>query len=233
MTFRRLITIYAGTTQMSYAASYASSQRDPRRHIGGIAFVIVFHVLLAWGLANGLARDVVKIFKDPLDVRLIEEVKPVEPPPPPPPPPPPTRKIQAQPRPAPPPPAYVPPPEVQVQATIEPVIAVVQHEPPPPAPPAPVAPPEPVVAAIGITCPNHLNIRSSVAYPPQALRLNKSGEVLVEFIVDADGKIGDVRIARSSDPVFNRAVTDAVTRFRCVGQGRPVRVTVPFQFALD
>jgi protein TonB len=221
---------------MSYASSYATRQRDPRRHLSGVAFVIAFHVLLAWGLANGLARDLVKAIKDPLDVRLIEEVKPIEPPPPPPPPPP-VKKILQQPRPAPPPPAYVPPPEVQVEAVqAEPVITVVQQEPPPPAPPAPVAPPAPpapVVAAIGVTCPNHLDIRSSVPYPPQALRLNKSGEVLVEFIVDTGGAVGDVRVVRSSDPIFNKVVTSAVARFRCVGQGRPVRVTVPFQFALD
>lgn len=216
--------------------SYAIRQRDPRRHLTGISFVVAFHILLAYALANGLAREVVKVFKDPLDVRLIEEIKPAPPPEPePPPPPPPKRIVRPQPRPAPPPPAYVPPPEVQVQAPVEPSpITVVQSEPPPPIePPAPVAPPEPVAAAIGVTCPNHLDIRSSVPYPPQALRLNKSGEVAVIFTVDAGGSIDDIRIARSTDPVFNKAATDAVKRFRCVGQGRPVRVTVPFQFALD
>jgi len=214
--------------------SYALRQRDPRRHLTGIAFVVLFHVVLAYALLNGLAREVVKVFKDPLDVRLIEEIKP--PPPPPPPPPEPVKKILAQPRPVPPPPAYVPPPEVPVQPQPAPTIAVVQAEPPPPAPPAPpapVAPPEPVAAAIGVTCPNHLGIRSSVPYPPQALRLNKSGEVLVEFVVETSGAITGVRIARSSDPVFNKVVTEAVGRFQCVGQGRPVRVSVPFQFALD
>lgn len=215
--------------------SYATDQRDPRRHLTGITFVVLFHLLLAYGLASGLAREVVKVLKAPLDVRLIEEIKPTPPPEPPPPPPPP-KKIVAKPRPAPPPPAYVPPPEVQVQAPAEPAptIAVVHAEPPPPpAPPAPTAPPAPVAAAIGVTCPNHLSIRSAVPYPPQALRLGKSGEVLVEFIVAADGAIGNVRIVRSSDAVFERAVTNAVARFKCVGQGRPVRVTVPFQFALD
>ncbi|ATE59155.1 energy transducer TonB [Thauera sinica] len=217
--------------------SYALQQRDPRRHLPGIAFVVLFHVLLAYALANGLAREVVKVFKEPLDVRLIEEVKPV--PPPPPPPPEPVKKIVARPRPAPPPPAYVPPPEVKVQAPAEPAptISVVQAEPPPPAPPAPppepAAPPEPVAAPIGVTCPNHVSIRSSVPYPPQALRLGKDGQVVVEFVVGAEGGIGSVRIVKSTDAVFNKVATDAVARLKCVGQGRPVRVTVPFQFALD
>lgn len=198
-----------------------------------MALVILFHIIVAYALLHGLAREVVKVFKAPLDVRLIEEIKPL---PPPPPPPPPLKKIVTTPSRATPPPAYAPPPEVRVPAPAAPTLAVVQTPPPepaPPAPPAPVAPPGPVAAAIGVTCPNHLNIRSSVPYPPQALRLNKGGDVLVEFIVGADGAIGNVRIVRSSDPMFNPVVTAAVARFQCVGQGRPVRVTVPFQFALD
>lgn len=218
--------------------SYATAQRDPRRHLAGIVFVVLFHLVLAYALANGLARDVVRVFKAPLEVALIEEVKP-----PPPPPPEPVKKIAAKPRPAPPPPAYVPPPEVQVAPPTKPAptkpaptIAVVQTEPPapaPPAPPAPAAPPEPVAAAIGVTCPNHVGIRSSVPYPPQALRLGKSGEVVVEFIVDAAGAVGNIRIVRSTDAVFDKAATSAVARLQCVGQGRPVRVSVPFKFALD
>jgi protein TonB len=215
--------------------SYALQQRDPRRHLFGIGFVVAFHVLLGYALLNGLAREVVKVFKDPLDVRLIEEIKPPEPPPPPPPKV--VKRIVARPRAVPPPPAYVPPPEVQVQAPIAPpVITVVQAEPPPPAPPpAPPAPPapEPVLAAIGVVCPNHLSIRSSVTYPPQALRLNKTGNVLVEFIVNANGAIGNVRVVKSSDPIFNKASTSAVSRFQCTGQGRPVRVSVPFEFTLN
>lgn len=212
--------------------SYATPQRDPRRRLTGMALVILFHIIVAYALLNGLAREVVKVFKAPLDVRLIEEIKPL----PVPPPPPPLKKIVMAPSRATPPPAYAPSPEVRVQAPAAPTLAVVQAPPPEPAPPAPsapVAPPGPVAATIGVTCPNHLNIRSSVPYPPQALRLNKGGDVLVEFIVGADGAIGNVRIVRSSDPMFNPVVTAAVARFQCVGQGRPVRVTVPFQFALD
>ncbi|MDR1463219.1 MAG: energy transducer TonB [Azoarcus sp.] len=223
---------------MSYAAIYANQQRDPRRNLAGVAFVVVFHALFAWALMSGLAREAVNAFKDPLAVRLIEEPKPVVEEPPPPPPPPKARKIVAQSK-APPPPAWVPPPEVVVAVQAEPTIAVIQHEPPPPAPPPAPAPvvvepaPEPVAAAVGAVCPNHLDIRSSVPYPPQALRTNKSGEVLVEFVVNTGGSIGSVRIVRSSDPVFNKVVVSAVKRFRCVGQAELALVRVPFQFALD
>ncbi|MDR2638005.1 MAG: TonB family protein [Zoogloeaceae bacterium] len=219
---------------MSYAITYANRQRDPRRHLGGILFVIILHALLAYALKNGLARDVINAFKNPLEVHLIEEVKPIVEPPPPPPPPE-VKKIVARPEAAPPPSVYAPPPEVLIETPqTAPTISVVQQEPPPPEPPAFAAPaPVPVAAAVGAVCPNHLDIRSSVPYPSQALRFNKSGEVLVEFVVETNGAIDNIRIVRSSDPVFNRAVIDAVKRFRCAGQSSPALVRVPFQFALN
>lgn len=219
--------------------SYASQQRDPRRHLTGIGFVILFHIALVYALVNGLARKVVDVLANPLEVKIIEAPKPVAPPPPPPPPP--ERKIVA-PRPKiAPPPAFVPPREVVVATPPAPSIEVTQSVPAPPAPPsaapappAPVAPPPaPALASVGVTCPNHLNIRSSVPYPPRAQQMNQSGEVLVEFIVRESGAIGNVRIVRSSNSLFNDVVAAAVARFQCVGQSQPVRVSVPFQFKLD
>ncbi|MDR1647345.1 MAG: energy transducer TonB [Zoogloeaceae bacterium] len=214
---------------MSHTASYAQNLRDPGRHLTGIVFVIVFHLLLAWALANGLAREVAAVFKAPLSVHLVEAAKPVVEKPPPP--------VQKQAAPAtktPPPKFYAPPPDISPAVQTEPTVAVVQYEPPPPAPPAPPAPvPAPVVASVGVVCPNHLDIRGSVPYPPQALRFNKSGEVLVEFMVEPHGEIGNIRIVRSSDPVFNKTVVAAVKRFRCVGQEHPALVRVPFEFSLS
>ena len=140
-----------------------------------------------------------------------------------------------------PPPTYVPPPEVVVSAPPAPRIEATQSVPTPPSPPAPpapppapaVPPPAPVVASVGVTCPNHLSIRSSVAYPPRALQMNLSGDVLVEFIVRETGAIANVHIVKSTNSVFNDVVAAAVARFQCVGQGQPVRVSVPFQFKLD
>lgn len=221
--------------------SYASQQRDPRRHLTGIGFVILFHIALVYALVNGLARKVVDVLANPLEVKIVEAPKPVQPPPPPPPPPPPERKVVA-PRPKiTPPPTYVPPPEVVVSAPPAPRIEATQSVPTPPSPPAPpapppapaVPPPAPVVASVGVTCPNHLSIRSSVAYPPRALQMNLSGDVLVEFIVRETGAIANVHIVKSTNSVFNDVVAAAVARFQCVGQGQPVRVSVPFQFKLD
>lgn len=212
------------------AMSYAEQQRDPRGLTIGLGAVVVFHILLGYGLANGLGRKVIEVLKAPLDVSLIEPVKPAPPPPPPPPPKP--RVVKAAPKVAPPPPAYVPPVETPVVPPPQPVIAATSPEPPPPAPPAPV-PAAPPVVDIAVTCSNHVAVRSSVVYPPQAERLGLSGDVVVDFTVAPDGSIKNVAVSRSSNSVFNAAATAAVAKLKCTGQAQDVRVRVPFAFRLD
>lgn len=128
---------------MTYAQlDYAQQQRNPAKHLAGIAFVIIFHVALVYGLMNGLARKVVEVVKGPLETRLIEEIKKAQPDKPPPPPP----KL------APPPPPFIPPPEVNVaavqQANPGAITAIARTLPPPapePAPPVVQAAPRPAV----------------------------------------------------------------------------------------
>src|SRR5579885_645008 len=83
---------------------YAAQQRNPGKHVAGIGFVLLLHILLVYGLVNGLARKVVDVVKGPLETKIIKEVKPPPPDAPPPPPP----KL------APPPPPFIPPPEVNI-----------------------------------------------------------------------------------------------------------------------
>jgi protein TonB len=206
---------------------FAQQQRDPRRHLFGFGTVLLLHLVLGYALVNGLARKVVEVLKAPLDVTIIEE-KISQPPPPPKTLPPPPKSVL-------PPPAYVPPPEVQVAAPAQPVLAATTQTPQPPAPPAaPPAPPAaPAIVAVGVVCPNHAEVRSRVAYPPQAQRLGLSGEVLVELTVGPKGELADVTVARSSNSLFNSTAINAVNQLHCVGQGRNVRVRVPFVFKLD
>src|ERR1700682_5652264 len=120
---------------------FARQQRDPARHVIGIAFVVLVHAIVIYALVTGLARKAIEVIKKPLTATIIEEIKV---PPPPPPPPPPKRVIE-------PPKAlqpFVPPPDVPVPTqTTEPVISAVTATPPTEpvviAPPAPPAPPPP------------------------------------------------------------------------------------------
>src|SRR5262245_36770901 len=99
---------------------FAKRQRDPARHVIGIAFVVLVHALVIWALLTGLAGKARQVIKKPLNATIIEEIKL----PPPPPPPPPPKKIE----------------QPKVQVPVQPYV-------PPPDIPPPVAPAEPVISA--------------------------------------------------------------------------------------
>ena len=208
---------------------YAEQQRQPGKHLTGIAVVIVFHLILGYALASGLAHDIVKIIKPVTETVIIEEVK--KPPPPPEPPPPPPKMVQVI-------PTFVPPPEVQIQAPqiLQPVIANTSPVAPATfAPPTPPAPPTPATAsapAVGIVCPNSRQFIADIKFPTQARRDGLQGEVLIEFTVGANGEIKDVDVKSSSNRVFNSVSINTVRQFKCNAQGRDVRVQVPFSFKL-
>jgi periplasmic protein TonB len=212
---------------------FGKKQQNPVRRFGGIAAVLVLHIVLIYALLNGLATKVVQVIQHPIETKIIEPVKP--------PPPPPLPVVQLPPpKFAPPPPPFVPPPEVNVPTPPQPTIthqaAPVPAQPaPPPAPAAPPAPPaKPVSAQVDVACPNSDQVRSSVVYPKEAQENNVTGDVLIEFVVDPQGHITDERVAKSSeDSSLDRAAFNAVKKFSCVSQGQPVRVQVPFSFNLN
>ena len=190
---------------MTYAQlDYAQQQRNPAKHLAGIAFVVIFHVALIYGLMNGLARKVVEVVKGPLETRLIEEVKKAPPPDKPPPPPP---KL------APPPPPFIPPPEVNVaavqQANPGAITAIART-----LPPAPEPAPAPVVAA-----PPKASVRALLsAYNLEAgdvVRIDAGAYTLSANIVITSDDAG-VKLEGYHDPAFparhatlNRANTAA------------------------
>jgi periplasmic protein TonB len=210
---------------------YAQAQRQPAKHGIGFGVVVLIHAVVVYALVTGLAKKVVDVIKQPLETKIIEAPKPPPEAPPPPPPPP---KLAA-----PPPDVFVPVPEVQIQVPVQqqqaPVIAVTTNTTPAPmqvtAPPAPRPAPAPV--AVGVVCPNSQKVRSEVAYPREAQRQELTGETLVEFTVDRDGRVADAQIVKSSHRVFDAASLATVRLFKCVGQGQDVKVQVPFVFRLD
>ncbi|MCA3779563.1 MAG: energy transducer TonB [Burkholderia sp.] len=208
---------------------YRHASGHPVRRYGGVAAVLLLHAALIYALLNGLANRVAEIVQHPVDVRIIAPVKP------PPPLPPPKPIVKAQPsKVVAPPRMYVPPPEVPVQAQAQSTLAhtatpVVSAPALPAAPAAPVAPSH----EVGVVCPNSEQVRASLRYPREALENNITGNVLVEFVVDADGRVSGERVAQSADPILDRAALAAVRRFSCIAQGQAVRVQVPFSFNLN
>ena len=191
---------------------YAEQQRNPRKHLVGIASVLVFHLVLGWALMNGLAQRIVEVIKAPIETKIIEEVKP--------PPPPPPENLPPPPKFAPPPPSFVPPPEVNVNPppTPAPSITTTQVAPPPapftPTPPpvaAPAAPPAPPRVAAR---PAFANARDCAPtgddYPAAAKRAEATGTTKVRFNVGADGKLAGAEVLRSSGPSREHKMLDRV-----------------------
>ena len=166
---------------------YASRQRTPRKHVVGLAVVVVLHGLLFWAINSGLARKFVKVIKGPVEAVLLEETKPDIPPPPPPPPP---KNLP------PPPPSYVPPVDIQVAApTPVNAIAAVSNTPQPVAPPSPApVSSAPVVTAAVISA----SSCEKPEYPSASKRLEEEGTVQLKFLVGVDGKVLESAVEKSS-----------------------------------
>ena len=160
---------------------------DSGRRFTGFTFVLILHVLLVYGLINGLARKIVEVVSQPLETKIIEELKPPDDKPPPPPPP----KLNT------PPPPFIPPPEVQVQMPVSAsqfAITAVTRDKPPPAPP-PVAAPRKITRQAAIVSSTACE---KPAYPPASLRSQEAGVVTLAFLIEVDGKVLESKIEKSS-----------------------------------
>ena len=176
---------------MSYADPH-----DSGRRLSGLMIVVAFHIVLGYALVEGLARKIVEVVRQPLETKIVEEIKPPPPDKPPPPPP----KLLT------PPPPYIPPPEVQVQVPVSaPTITAVttvkppEPVPPPAAPPAP-PPPAPVKAHVPVRMAAVVDARAceKPPYPAAALRANETGVVLLNFLIDVNGTVLESKVERSS-----------------------------------
>ena len=216
--------------------NFSQQQADPRRHLAGIGFVILFHAFIVWALVSGLAKKVVDVVRAPIETKVIEEIK--KPPPPPevvvPPPP----KLEA------PPPPFIPPPEVQVAAPPpEPTITATTPTPPPaPVPFTPVAPPAaaPAPAAAGpvqagVVCSKMVNFAmptipatSAVTSGSLVYRAAVKGGKVMSFEIES------VRLEGANDPKVRRSFISnaeaAVRQYVCSGDAV---ITQEFVFKLE
>ncbi len=82
-------------------------------------------------------------------------------------------------------------------------------------------------------------LASHINYPPMAAENNVQGKVIVQFVVDKTGKVGEVKVVRSVDKDLDREavrVCKALPKFipgRQNGQAVPVWFTLPVQFKLQ
>ncbi len=214
---------------------YARQQRDPARHMIGIAFVILVHALVIWALMSGLGKNIVQIIKKPLNATIIEEVKL----PPPPPPPPPPKKIIEQPK---------------VPDAARDVRAAARH---PGADHADGAgdlrghadradrAARDRAAAAGRRAARAAQARRSVAassacrgddpsYPREAIRAGVAkGRVVARLQIDEKGNVTDVNITVSDPPrVFDKVVRAALEGWKFKAEGEKYVGEVEINFTL-
>lgn len=169
-------------------AAYAQESTFIPRRVVVFLVIVLFHILLVWALASGLARKVVETIAPPIVTDLIEEIQQDEAPPPPPPP-----EMER-------PPVEVPPPEVTINIPVESTSTAITDVTDRPVPMAPPPPPAPkpvnrVEAKIdGKRFPN-----SEDYYPASSKRLGEEGSPVVRVCVGPNGKLtGEPSIATSS-----------------------------------
>ncbi|MFA7268189.1 MAG: energy transducer TonB [Sterolibacterium sp.] len=161
---------------------------DSGRKLTGLLAVVLLHALLLYGLVNGLSRKLVQVVSEPLEARIIEEpiVVPDKPPPPP-------HKVIAPPPPSMPLPAVqIPQPASVPQNTITTVASASPVE-------APAAPAPP--AARHVTRSAAIVNASACEkpeYPLAALRAQEEGRVTLAFLIDADGKVLESKVEKST-----------------------------------
>jgi periplasmic protein TonB len=184
---------------------YAQQQRSWGKHMPSILAVIALHLIVGYALVTGLARRVVEVIKQPIETKIIEEIK--KPPPETPPPPPP--KLET------PPPPFIPPPEINIQipqAVQAPTITTVTTKRPPPGPPPvahPVAPPQPLVRKE-----YKARYRVDPSFPREAIRRGISGRVVAWVHVAPNGSVTSVEIRQSTNRIFDREVIRALSQWK-------------------
>jgi protein TonB len=183
---------------------FSQVERSPTKNVVGIAAVVAFHVLIIYALATGLARQVVEIIQQPIEMRIIAETKapPLVKPTPPQPPKPhiATPQVPVVPRPE--APVKVPA-EPRVTAAAEPVKPVPPDPAPParpdPTPPAPVtAPPTvppPTIRVAAVVDPNACD---KPEYPRASLRAEETGTVTLDLLIGIDGRVVDSKVSKTS-----------------------------------
>jgi len=210
---------------------YRRQQRDPTRHLVGIATVILVHVVVIYAMMTGLVRTAVEVVKKPLTATIVKEA--------PPPPPPPPKKIEVT-RP-PPPPTFVPQADIPTPSieSAGPTITAVtpSQAPPPAAAPAPVVaapapPPPPPKPAIrrGVV----RQAGDDPVYPRAAIRAGvDKGRVLARVHIDEKGNVTEVVIVSAEPPKhFEKTVMDALKEWKFKAEGEKYVAEVEVNFSL-
>lgn len=225
-------------------------EKNSAKKLTGIGVVVFLHILVGLVLMAGMAKDIIKPTEQPVELMIIQDIKPPEPEPPKETPPEPTKIVEKV--------AQVPevkPVEkvVPVQKTLptptQPTTAAVPTPVAASLSPSPVAAPAPVVAAAPAPAPPPAGVTRGVSqgeagckrpdYPRDALMNEEQGEVLISVYVNTTGKVQDAKVKKSSGSrALDRAASKAFSlcTFKpAMKNGEPQEswYDIPYEFVLD
>lgn len=225
-------------------------EKNSAKKLTGIGVVVFLHILVGLVLMAGMAKDIIKPTEQPVELMIIQDIKPPEPEPPKETPPEPPKIVEKV--------AQVP--EVK---PVEKVVPVQKTLPTPTQPttvavptpvaaspsPSPVAAPDPVVAAAPAPAPPPAGVTRGVSqgeagckrpdYPRDALMNEEQGEVLISVYVNTTGKVQDAKVKKSSGSrALDRAASKAFSlcTFKpAMKNGEPQEswYDIPYEFVLD
>lgn len=208
--------------------TFTDIENKSAKRLIGIAAVIFLHLLVAYILMSGLANNIQKPAEKPVELQIIQDIKP----------PPPPKPEEPKPKEKPPEPpkmvekvAKVPEPPKQVEKVVTPVQKTTPIAQPtkvatpapaalaaPSAPsPSPVAAPAPTAAA---PAPKPAGVTRGVSegsagcekpeYPREAEMSGEQGTVRIRVLVDTNGKVIEAKIKKSSGSrILDKAATKA------------------------
>lgn len=208
--------------------TFTDIENKSAKRLIGIAAVIFLHLLVAYILMSGLANNIQKPAEKPVELQIIQDIKP----------PPPPKPEEPKPKEKPPEPpkmvekvAKVPEPPKQVEKVVTPVqknTPIAQPTkvatPAPAAPAAPSAPsPSPVAApapTAAAPAPKPAGVTRGVSegsagcekpeYPREAEMSGEQGTVRIRVLVDTNGKVIEAKIKKSSGSrILDKAATKA------------------------
>ena len=222
-------------------------EKNSAKKLTGIGVVVFLHILVGLVLMAGMAKDIIKPAEHPVELMIIQDIKPPEPEPPKETPPEPPKIVEKVPE--------LKPVEkvVPVQKTLptpsQPTTVAVPTPVAASPSPSPVAAPAPVVAAAPAPTPPPAGVTRGVAqgeagckrpdYPRDALMNDEQGEVLISVYVNTAGKVQDAKVKKSSGSrSLDRAASKAFSlcTFKpAMKDGEPQEswYDIPYEFVLD
>ncbi len=227
---------FRGATDPALAAirlAPADEAREQRRMRIAVAGSVVLHLAL---LSLALPRAPLPLPEPPAEPRIfrLPDFRP-KPPQPAPPPTPAAPRAAARTVPVPTalvdPPAPVAPPRVELPAELPLDLPVWAPPPPPPVPAAPIRFGHGMTRPVRIAGPDP-------AYTEPARRARVTGVVILEAVLDRDGRVTEIEVLKSLPLGLTRSAVDAVSRWRfepATLDGQPVAViyNLTVRFELD